>query len=117
MTTSAFSVLVKRDRCLFYAHDPHLVCAEHPEGVDSDCLDFRVNPKFQEEKLWSPDGYYWYNGELLENRPSQLTNEQKLEVLDTHPFFSGQCPSCGHEFDRANLPMIHARLSCLWLGR
>jgi hypothetical protein len=97
----------KCDRCLLYAHDPHLVCAEHPNGVDSDCLDFRVNPKFQEEELWSPDGYYWYNGELLENRRSQLTNEQKLEILDNHPFFTGQCPSCGYEFDRANLPIIH----------
>jgi hypothetical protein len=108
--------LEKCDRCLFYAHDPHLVCAEHPNGVDSDCLDFRVNPKFQEEELWSPDGYYWYNGELLENRRSQLTTEQKLEILDAHPFFTGQCPNCGHEFDRANLPMIHWDCpSCGWV--
>ena len=99
------------DRCLFYAHDPHLVCAEHPEGVDSDCLDFGVNSKFQEEELWSPDGYYWYNGELLENRVSKLTTEQKLEILNTYPLFTGQCLNCGHEFDRANLPMIH--LDCL----
>jgi hypothetical protein len=99
------------DRCLFYAHDPHLVCADHPNGVDGDCPDFRVNPKFQDEEIWNPEGYYWYNGELLENRPSQLTTEQRLDILNTHPLFTGQCPSCGHEFDRGNLPMIHARLS------
>lgn len=38
------------DRCSLYAHNPHLVCAVHPDGVDSDkpdgmaslrCLDFR----------------------------------------------------------------------------
>jgi hypothetical protein len=89
---------------------PHLVCWEHLNGLDSDCLDFRANPKFQEEEPCSPEGYYWYNGELREIRTSQLTSEQKLEILDTHPFFTGQCPSCVHEFDRANLPMIHARL-------
>ena len=79
--------ILKCDRCLFYAHDPHLICADHPNGVDSDCLDFRADPKIQEEELWTPEGYYWYGGELLENRPSQLTNEQRLEILNTHPLF------------------------------
>ena len=37
------------DRCLFYAHDPHFVCADHLNGVDSDRLDFRMNPQLLRE--------------------------------------------------------------------
>jgi hypothetical protein len=59
------------DRCLFYAHDPHLVCWQHPEGVTSDCLDFRADPELQEEEQWSPEGYFWYDGELRKIRTSQ----------------------------------------------
>ncbi len=34
------------DRCLLYAHNPHLVCTVHPDGVDGDsCLDFREDPQ------------------------------------------------------------------------
>ncbi|MBR8840825.1 MAG: hypothetical protein DSM106950_44385 [Stigonema ocellatum SAG 48.90 = DSM 106950] len=30
------------DRCQFYAHDPHIVCALHPaDPGGSTCLDFR----------------------------------------------------------------------------
>jgi hypothetical protein len=37
-------ILFKCDRDLFYAHDPRLVYAEHPEGVDSDrALKFSVS--------------------------------------------------------------------------
>jgi hypothetical protein len=59
----------------------------------------------QQEELWSPEGYYWYGDKLLEHRPSQLTPEQQLEILDTHPLFTGKCPSGGHEFE--NYPPIH----------
>jgi len=37
------------DRSLFYAPAPRLVCADHLNGVDSDRLDFRVNPKLLRE--------------------------------------------------------------------
>jgi hypothetical protein len=26
------------DRCSLYAHNPHLVCAVHPDGVNSDLI-------------------------------------------------------------------------------
>ncbi len=96
------------DHCQFYAHDPHLVCAIHPNGVHGKCLDFRQDPKQAgEEEQWSPDGYYWYDGELFPVRQSTLTQEEQLQILDTHPIFTGKCPQCGHEFDRNNLPLIH----------
>jgi len=30
------------NRCLLYAHDPHLICAVHPDGVNSDRLNIRL---------------------------------------------------------------------------
>jgi len=46
-------------------HNPHLVCAIHPEGVETDsCLDFRQDPKIEEE-LWEPEGVSYCNGELI----------------------------------------------------
>ena len=46
----------------------------------------------------SPIGYYWYNGELIPIKPQRLTTEEQLELLDTHPLFTGVCPQCGYEF-------------------
>jgi hypothetical protein len=97
------------DRCQFYAHDPHLVCAVHPQGVEGKCLDFRqdLNSQVGKDEQWSPEGYYWWDGELYPNRPVTLTPGEQLEILDSHPFFTGLCPKCGFEFDRNNLPLIH----------
>ncbi len=96
------------DRCSLYAHNPHLVCTIHPDGVESDnCLDFRPDPNFQEEEQWSPQGYSWYDGELIPNRPSRYTSEEQLFILDNHPFFTGVCPQCGYTFDKSNPPAVH----------
>ena len=97
------------DRCLLYAHNPHfLICAVHPNGVDTDrCLDFRPDLNAAEEELWSPEGYSFYNGQLIPNKPSRYTPEEQLEILDNHPFFTGVCPECGYEFDRNNPPLVH----------
>ena len=96
------------DRCLLYAHNPHLICAVHPNGVDTDrCLDFRPDPNAAEEELWSPQGYSFYGDELIPNKPSRYTPEEQLEILDNHPFFTGVCPQCGHEFDLKNPPLVH----------
>ncbi len=48
------------DRCSLYAHNPHLICAVHPDGVETDkCLDFRPDPNAHIEEKWSPQGYSW----------------------------------------------------------
>lgn len=102
------------DRCSLYAHNPHLVCAVHPDGVNSDgqsprgahrCLDFRPDPNIKEDKQWSPEGYSWYGDELIADRPSRYTLEEQSQILDNHPFFTGVCPECRHRFDRDNLPV------------
>lgn len=38
----------RRLRCLFCAHDYHIVCAIHPGGPGGDsCIDFRPNPELE----------------------------------------------------------------------
>lgn len=106
------------DRCLFYTYSPHLVCAVHPSGVtENHCIDFRQNPNKQEdETLWCPDGYSYYDGELIPNRAPRLTREEQWEILNTHPLFTGVCPQCGHEFNKNNPPKIHWDCpSCNWV--
>jgi hypothetical protein len=59
------------DRCYYYSHLPYFVCAVHPDGAKEEmCLDFRSETTLEEE-IWSPDGYTYYNGELIPNVPSQ----------------------------------------------
>ena len=54
------------DRCLLYARNPHLVCAVHPAGPNTDtCPDFRENPNTEPDELWEPEGASYYNGELI----------------------------------------------------
>lgn len=97
------------DRCLLYHRSPHIVCAIHPYGVyGRSCIDFRLRPdlKPEEVELWHPDGAHYENDELVLDRP-KLTPEQQLWLLDNHPFFTGRCPQCGHQFDRQNQPAVH----------
>ncbi|MGF1939472.1 MAG: hypothetical protein RM347_034895 [Nostoc sp. ChiQUE02] len=96
------------DRCLLYSHDPHLVCAVHPAGPQGDsCLDFRLDPNAEAEELWQPEGASYYNGELIVQPQQRLTQQQQLELLDTHSLFTGKCPQCEYEFDRDYTSRVH----------
>lgn len=97
------------DRCFFYGKTSHIICAIHPYGVDGNsCFDFRPHPYAElEQEQWAPEGYYFYDGELFKQTTSKLTREQQLSILDTHPFFTHQCPQCGYEFDLKNPPAVH----------
>jgi uncharacterized protein YlaI len=107
-------------RCYLYAHNPHLVCAVHPDGVNGDrCLDFRLDPNAEIEDRWSPEGaarsasdasrvlvrqhLRWYGDELIANRTSRYSQLEQMKILNNHPFFTGVCPQCRHRFDRDNL--------------
>lgn len=107
------------DRCLLCLHDPHLVCAVHPAGPQGDsCLDFREDPNAQAEELWEPEGASYYNGELILQPQQRLTQQQQLELLDTHPMFTGKCPQCGYEFDRDWSARVHwdcPNSECGWM--
>ena len=98
------------DLCLFYSKNAHIICAVHPFGVDGNyCLDFRRDPKIEveDEELWSPEGYSYYAGQLIKNPTRRLTPQQQLNIIDTHPFFTGRCPECGYEFPKDNPPAVH----------
>lgn len=107
------------DGCHFYAHSSDFVCAVHPFGVDSDgCLDFRPNPDIEPEELWTPQGVEFINGELVIKRDQfryscaepvddYLTVQEKLEILETHPFFTGRCPNCEMPYPEFDTPPVH----------
>lgn len=108
------------DRCLFYAHDHHIVCAIHPSGPEEDnCLDFRPNPELEgkrfvdfldlgaqrrnfdvpysnphdldaEGELWEPEFACYYNGELILQPQQRWTREEQIDLLDTHPMLYQQ---------------------------
>jgi hypothetical protein len=78
------------------------------------CLDFRPDPNTEPEEQWAPKGYSWYNDELIPNRPSRYTQAEQLEILDTHPFFTGVCPRCNHKFEQHNPVIYYDCPSCGW---
>jgi hypothetical protein len=104
------------DRCLLYAHNPHLVCAVHPLGVEGDsCLDFREDPNAETEELWEPEGASYYAGELILHRP-RLTREEQWQILETHPLFTGVCPQCGYRFPGHIPDLVHFDCpECGWI--
>lgn len=95
------------NHCLLYSHNPHLVCAVHPYGVDDSCLDFRLDPNAEPEELWEPEGASYYDGELILQPKQHLTTEEKLQLLDTHPMFTGCCPSCDYQFPSHIPELVH----------
>lgn len=55
------------------ARNPHLICAVHPTGPNTDtCIDFRENPDAEPDDLWQPEGPSYYNGELILQRPAAV---------------------------------------------
>ncbi len=76
------------NRCFLYARNPYVVCTVHPDGVDGvRCIDFRLDPNAEIEEQWSPEGYSYYDGELVRDR-SRYTRSEQFEILNTHPFFT-----------------------------
>jgi hypothetical protein len=132
------------DRCLLCAHEPYLVCAVHPTGPTSNtCLDFRPDSKLEgrrfvdflglesqqrnndpfnnplklelDEELWEPEGASYYAGELILQPKQRWTKEEQLDLLDTHPMFTGCCPECGYKFLSDNPPQVHWDCpNCTW---
>jgi hypothetical protein len=83
------------DRCIFYAHDPHLVCTNHPGGVSGDaCSDFECDPTAEPETPWEPEGASYYDGELILTPEQRWSRLEQLALLDSHPMFTGRCPQC-----------------------
>ena len=75
-----------------------------------------VNPNPPREELWEPEGTSYYNGELILQPRQGWTLEQQLELLDTHPLFTGQCPQCEMTYPKYETPPVHWNCSeCGWM--
>lgn len=96
------------DRCLLYVRTPYLICAVHPTGIKgNECDDFRPDPTLPELEPWEPEGASYYNGELVLPFPKELTTAERLELLDTHPLFTGRCPECETPIRETDPPRVH----------
>ena len=73
-----------------YCGSQYLVCGIHPTGpIETPCPDFaEVTEQFE------PLGGAYYDGEFVLQPTHYLTTAERLEILETHPFFTGVCPKC-----------------------
>jgi hypothetical protein len=87
-------------RCqMFSGHlgDEYPVCGIHPLGpAEIPCLDFA-----EITEQCEPLGASYYDGELVLQPEHFLSTEDRLEILNTHPLFTGRCPNCGETFAEA----------------
>lgn len=80
------------------------MCVIHPNGPTQEpCPDFEAS---NSEEQWQPEGAAYYNGELI-YQPPELSYEEKLEMLDWHPLFTGRCPNCEMPLFQIDEPGIH----------
>jgi hypothetical protein len=91
--------------------DEYPVCGIHPHGpTENSCPDFAPISEQCE-----PLGTGYYDGELVIQPAHYLTTADRLEILNTHPFFTNKCPRCGSIY--IDVPAIHwdcPNLDCGW---
>jgi hypothetical protein len=112
--------LKKCDRCQFYAHNPHIICAVHPSGVNSDsCQDFEEDPCAGAYELWEPVGARYIENELVLSRNHLLVDGIEIIQLDLtswHPMHTGKCPRCGCDYERDYTARVHYDCpDCGWM--
>jgi len=107
------------DSCLDFRPDPELESKQFMDFLSLEAQQDEpyINP-YDDEELWEPEGARYINGELVIERslynseeivqPRQRwTKEEQLELLDTHPLFTGKCPQCGYQFERDYTARVH----------
>lgn len=68
------------------------------------------------EPIWEPAGASYYAGELIVQPRQRRTTEEQLQLLDTHPIFTGTCPQCGSEYEHDYKAVVHWDCSnCGWM--
>ncbi len=81
-----------------------MICGFHPAGVEGNhCVDFKAalpEAVVRDDLLdwysdrWQPQGASYYGDELILEPFKGRSLEQRLELLDSHPLFTGRCPQC-----------------------
>jgi hypothetical protein len=97
------------DRCLLYARNPHLVCAVHPAGPNTNtCLDFRADPNAAAEELWEPEGANYYNGELILQPKQRWTRLATVRAAGHAPtiYRPVRCPRCEMTYPKYDTPLF-----------
>jgi len=127
LNTVASEGMAKLDccnRCQFYSRSSLLVCALHTDGVEGDsCSDFELDLTIPDKEAmawygeqWQPEGASYYGGELILEPVQRVTMEQRLELLDNHPLFTGRCPNCEMAIRQTEPTRIHWDCRhCGWL--
>ncbi len=59
------------------------------------------------EELWEPEGATYYAGKLALQPQQRWTRDEQLELLDTHPIFTGRCPACNRQFSQYDEFPVH----------
>jgi hypothetical protein len=78
------------------SHNGHSVAAA---GVNS--LDFKPTP------IQASSSHSSLNRYSVAEFLSQATSIEELQVLQRHPFFTGSCPKCLHQFKDINSPPVY----------
>lgn len=91
------------DTCLDFSPSPELqgkqyidflgLLQQARENLDSNesfSNPFGLEP---DENLWEPEGASYYAGELILQPQVRWTREEQLDLLDTHPIFTGIYPT------------------------
>lgn len=98
------------DRFSGYLTEGFLVCAIHPSGpVQNPCPD---SAEVIED--WEAVGAFYKDNELLKDWAGYLTSSERIEVLESHPIFTGICPECGASF-RDCRPIHYDCRECGWM--
>ena len=111
------------DICLDFRLDPEYSCQRFEDflglqprrGEDSDEPFHNPCGTNSNEQLWEPAGASYYAGELIVQPRQRWTREEQLELLDSHPMFTGRCPQCGSEIERDYRAVVHWDCSCGWM--
>lgn len=85
---------------------------EHLHSSESFSNPFDLEP---DEQLWEPKGATYYTGELILQPKQRWTLEEQLELLDTHPIFTGCCPACNRQCSQDEKPLVHWDCECGWI--
>ncbi len=103
------------DACLDFRPDPELKGKQFVDFLGIGEVGTFDNPYSLNHNQWEPEGASYYNGELIVQPRQRWTREQQMELLDTHPMFTGRCPQCSNKFDRDYMARVHWDCPCGWM--